>query len=299
MAGVAPGGPPEQSRPSRNLPAPRYATLDAAEIAWDAYLIPDTNTLRNKLGGFDEPYGVVDPDVLAHREERFAAIRMIELRHEPIAGQFDFAHMQQIHEHLFQDVYDWAGQQRTVNMTKSGYSYAPTSKIERMWNQQHEFLMDPAEFADKFAEHWGGVNVAHAFREGNTRSQAVYFAQLADQAGWELDVARLSPDHPESIRDEFVQARFHHQSHSFDHAPLAQVLAKVLTHREPELQRELHPGKDLGSVPHRMARKSETVTVIPTRPKPDLAARYRQFPELAPGAGGEPGDGNPDSDLER
>ncbi|WP_417219614.1 hypothetical protein [Arthrobacter sp.] len=52
---------------------------------------------------------------------------------------------------------------------------------------------------------------AHAFREGNTRSQTVFFEQLARDAGWSLDVARLSPHHPQSVYDAFVAARFEHQ----------------------------------------------------------------------------------------
>ncbi|MET0887127.1 MAG: hypothetical protein ABWX92_11820, partial [Mycetocola sp.] len=79
-------------------------------------------------------------------------------------------------------------------------------------------------------------------------------------AGWDLDIAKLSPDHPESIRDEFIEARFHHQSSGFDHKPLAQVLAKAVTRRETELHREANT----------------------PQAAPSITDRFRRFPELAP-----------------
>lgn len=66
-------------------------------------------------------------------------------------------------------------------------------------------------FVHRLAEHWGEINHRHAFREGNTRTQPAAFAQLAHQAGWELDVARLSPRHEHSMYTQFVDARFEHQ----------------------------------------------------------------------------------------
>ncbi len=51
--------------------------------------------------------------------------------------------------------------------------------------------------------------VVHSFREGNTRTQFVFFSQLAEQAGYRLDTKKFAPGAP--LRDEFVQARFHSQ----------------------------------------------------------------------------------------
>jgi len=253
--------------------------------------------MRNKLGGMLRPSGLRDSDKLEKLEEQLSMARMIELRDSPIAGQFDYAHMQAIHQNIFQDVYAWAGQQRTVDLVKENFDYAPLGEIESLWKDQHTRLMhdamlrgitDPAVFADKLAFHWGAVNYAHGFREGNTRSQTMFFQQLADEAGWELDVTMLDPRHPESIRDEFIAARFHHQSNDFDHAPLAQALSKALTLRDRQLQLERHPGKDRGSVPHQPARGDDlaaglaTVDLDPNPLGADIAARYRRYPELAP-----------------
>jgi cell filamentation protein len=249
----------------RRLSAPVYGIekahrqrgMSPEQIAWEDYFIPGTATMRNKFGASPDSYGVTDPNLLRTLEEQFSMSHMLELQKQPIEGRFDLDHMKKIHAHLFGSVYEWAGQERTVNLVKAGHVYAPLDKIEPMWAQQHRDLTadgmlrgisDPGEFSDKLAKHWGWTNVAHAFREGNTRSQTVFYRQLADEAGWDLDTTRLDPKHPESIRDEFIAARFHHQDNNFDHGPLAETLRQALTLREPQPHRE----------------------------------RYQRFPELAP-----------------
>lgn len=267
----------------------------AEDAAWDAYFIPGTDTMRNNLGGMLRPAGIRDEDKLRKLEEQLSMAQMIELHDDPIPGQFDYAHMKKIHAQLFHEVYPWAGQQRTVDLVKENFSYAPLADVESLWETQHEFLMEDAmlrgitdkdAFTDKLAFHWGMANYAHGFREGNTRSQTMFFHQLADEAGWDLDISMLDPKHPESIRDEFIAARFHHQSSGFDHAPLAEALSKAVTRRDPELQRELYPGKDRGSVPHRPGRAAPVSDMAenntPTTADAVLANRYRRFPELAP-----------------
>lgn len=280
------------SGPSRKLPAPLYGVQkrirDAGktpeQIAWDQYLIPglDEQVLRNKVGGKNEPYGCSDPGLLQRREERWTATRMLEQADDPIPGRFDFAHMQAIHHHLFQDVYEWAGEPRTVNMAKLGHDYIDHAHVEKLWGKlagkieadNHlQGISDPNEFADKLAFVWGRVNVIHAFREGNTRSQAVFFQQFAKQAGWDLDIARLSPKHPRSLRSEFVAARFHHQENHYDHGPLADVLKQVVTPietLEQRLERAAAP-----SIEHERWAPRATVPVASAAPAYDHPDKMR------------------------
>lgn len=235
-------------------------TDEEREAAWEAYLIPglSDDVLRNKLGrSWAEPFGCPDKDELIRLEERFTAFRMIELQQRPMNGDFSLGHMKAIHGHLFQDVYEWAGEHRNVDMIKEGHDYMAHFQIERLWgkvsdyverNNRFQDVDDPAVFADKIAFVWGRVNIIHAFREGNTRSQVLFFDQLCQQAGFELDVARLAPNHPDSVRDEFVAARFHHQDHGYDHAPLAAVLSKLVRPAaqtpEQRLERAATPSVD-------------------------------------------------------
>ncbi|WP_256520741.1 Fic family protein [Rhodococcus qingshengii] len=69
---------------------------------------------------------------------------------------------------------------------------------------------DREEFVVGLAEHWGEINSIHSFREGNTRTQFVFFSELARHAGYELDIMQFAENGP--LREEFVHARFYNQS---------------------------------------------------------------------------------------
>lgn len=91
---------------------------------WDDYFIPGTPVLKNKFTAPGKPHGEPDPNKLRIMEEAAAAFRLEELREHPITGSFDYAHMKAIHRHIFQDVYEWAGQERVGPagfMTKDGH----------------------------------------------------------------------------------------------------------------------------------------------------------------------------------
>jgi fido (protein-threonine AMPylation protein) len=76
----------------------------------DPYVYPGTNVLRD----------IRDPDRLSRFEMDMTTRRIGELTHAPTPGQFDAKHLQAIHRHIFQDVYPWAGEFRTVNISRSG-----------------------------------------------------------------------------------------------------------------------------------------------------------------------------------
>ncbi|MEO7016628.1 MAG: Fic family protein [Leifsonia sp.] len=192
-------------------------------------------------------------DQLRAFEEGAAAIRAVELASSPIQGRFDYDHMKAIHRYLFQDVYVWAGEERVApsdQMVKVGpnvvdfavgdpnapdvaYGYYPAPFIADAAAHQYDLLMKenllqglpPAQFVDRLAEHWGEINTIHSFREGNTRSQFVFFSQLAEHAGYRL--------HPEpfrqggELREEFIAARFYNQA-TGQRSRLAEVLARAV-----------------------------------------------------------------------
>jgi cell filamentation protein len=203
---------------------------------WDDYFIPGTQVLRNKFTAPGKPHGEPDPDALRVMEEGAAAIRMLELFASPIAGRFDYDHMKSIHRHIFQDAYDWAGEERTAPtgqfMTKDGHAYygagphltaAAEEQFARLARKNLLRGLGHEEFAGELAEIWGELNVVHSFREGNTRAQFVFFSWLADQAGHHLEVARFAPG--SELRGDFVVARFHSQD-TGDNARLAEVLRR-------------------------------------------------------------------------
>lgn len=109
------------------------------------------------------------------------------------------AHLRAIHRHLFQDVFDWAGELRTVEISKGGHQFQFRRFIETGMADVHrrlaaqDFLRgsSASEFAESAGAILGDVNYCHPFREGNGRTQLVYLRQLAAQAGHRLRLERL------------------------------------------------------------------------------------------------------------
>jgi len=158
--------------------------------SWDDYYYPGTDVLRNKLG-------IQDKEELERTERRLVDQRM---RQGCPEGNFDLAHLEAIHRHLFQDVYEWAGQLRTVDMYKSAPGeFKPPDRIEMAVHGAHElavqtdFLRDMNvwEFSDKAAQIIGDINQAHPFREGNGRTQFEFLEQLGERAGHNVDTTRI------------------------------------------------------------------------------------------------------------
>jgi cell filamentation protein len=89
----------------------------------DDYCYPGTSVLRNKLNYQDQ-------ESLDLFEAEITTLRMIELQESPIVGNFDLAHLQKIHFHIFQDVYDWAGEIRYVDISRGDSRFANQNYIE-------------------------------------------------------------------------------------------------------------------------------------------------------------------------
>lgn len=158
----------------------------------DDYCYPGTTVLKNKLD-------LTDAEELDAFEAEVSDARADE---ELPAGDLDFKHFKAIHEHLFQDVYDWAGKIRTVRMSKGGNMFCFRENIENQASKlfaqlkKDKFLvgLEPEVLAEKAAHFLSELNVIHAFREGNGRSQLSFFLLLADYAGYPIDLEDLDPD---------------------------------------------------------------------------------------------------------
>ena len=164
--------------------------------SWDSYFADNPRdskiaegqrVLRNLLGA-------TDPATLAEQERAITMRRVFELERNPSEGAFDFDHHRVIHRYIFRDVYEWAGEPRAVDMGKTHRLWPSATLVQSAPGiygaiAEDNYLrgMEPDQFAGRLAEHWGEVNVLHAFREGNTRSQRAFFGQLADRAGYVLD----------------------------------------------------------------------------------------------------------------
>lgn len=144
--------------------------------------------LENKLG-------ITDSAELAREEERISKARALELFEKGLPDTFEvgtFQGLAQIHKYLFEEIYDFAGQVRTVNIAKGNFRFAPVlylesalETIERMPQSTFE------EIIEKYVE----MNVAHPFREGNGRSARLWLdAILKKELKQVIDWSRVDKD---------------------------------------------------------------------------------------------------------
>jgi cell filamentation protein len=186
-------------------------------VSDDPYLYPGTSVLRNRLG-------TTDPDYLDKQERALVALRM---RRDVPRGAFDLQHLRAIHRHLFQDVYDWAGELRTVEISKGRQQFQFRKFIETGMADVHGRLQrsrflkgrTAAAFAAQGAVILGDINYIHPFREGNGRTQLQYLKQLAQGAGHTLDLTRING--PDWIAASVA-------SHAADYQPMAAIIAGAL-----------------------------------------------------------------------
>jgi cell filamentation protein len=120
---------------------------------------------------------------------------------QPIKGDFGFEHFKQIHEFLMSDIYDWAGQIRTVNISKKRTTFLDAASIESVGERcfskiANGYLDNLAfdSFAQRIAEFYNDVNRIHPFREGNGRTQRIYFTQLIRHYGYDINFYEADVD---------------------------------------------------------------------------------------------------------
>lgn len=181
----------------------------------DPYCYKGTEVLKNRLG-------LRDPDLLEAFELEMTTLRAREALPE---GNLDAAHYREVHHHLFQDVYAWAGKYREVRTSKGGNPFCFPEYIEGSMNAVFATLPDVlvAETAEPFVERTaaflGELNAVHPFREGNGRSQLAFVALLGAEAGFPLDFTRVR-------RESFLPAMV--ASYDADLGPLTYELTQLL-----------------------------------------------------------------------
>ena len=186
----------------------------------DVYCIPGTAVLKNKAG-------ITDQDLLDEYEGDFTAIRLLELTQNPIQGSFDLAHLCKIHSYLFQDVYEWAGEVRSVDIIRGDSRFCNVRQIQSYSHtifsglsaEKYLVNLEPTVFANRLAHYLSEVNAIHPFREGNGRVQRLFISQLAEHAGYSLDYSALDQAELYPV----MQASF-----LGDERPLSELILKII-----------------------------------------------------------------------
>jgi len=198
--------------------------MDSPDVV-DPYLIPGTNVLRNRLG-------LTSATELSAAEADLSFARVLQLLETPVPVTNDLNELRKIHFCLFQDVYEWAGDLRTIDVRKNvpgAEFFLPVGFIESAAAICFSELADEGfltglareNFVQRLAYHYEKINYIHAFREGNGRTQRIFWNRLALQAGWELD---WRPVHGE---ENHAAARA--GSDQQDLCPLISMFDKIVT----------------------------------------------------------------------
>ena len=166
------------------------------------YTDPKTGLLRNLQE-------ITDKDVLLFVESGAVTKRLQELYENPIKIK-GIDSLFEIHKHLFQDIYEWAGNKRVVEISKDGKQFFPTSHFDNAFRYINQLIAEfndiPADnkkmLADKLAEILDNVNYLHPFREGNGRTQREFLRLLALEKGLNLN---LNPPDNKSVYERYMK----------------------------------------------------------------------------------------------
>ncbi|WP_128428050.1 Fic/DOC family protein [Streptomyces cyaneus] len=186
----------------------------------DPYVLPN-GVLHNRLG-------ITDAAALAAAEADITRARLLQVDEHAPPGEFDLAHLCRFHAAIFGDLYDWAGELRTVDISKDT-PFCPVQNLAayaaevfgRLAAADHLRGLARGDFVRAAAELYGDINALHPFREGNGRAQRAFLAELSRRAGWLVNWTSLSP---EENREASIK------SFRGDNQPLERMLDRLVSH---------------------------------------------------------------------
>ena len=122
--------------------------------------------------------GLTSSADLAREEERISKKKAAQLFDRKLFDTFDvgtFAGLAEIHQYLFEDIFDFAGEIRTVNLAKGNFHFAPLMYLQAVL---HNIDKMPQSTFDEIVEKYVEMNIAHPFREGNGRSTRIWLDHI-------------------------------------------------------------------------------------------------------------------------
>lgn len=132
---------------------------------------------------------------LAREEERISKKKAAQLFDRKLLDTFDvgtFAGLAAIHKHLFEDIYDFAGELRTVNIAKGNFRFAPLMYLQASLDNIDKM---PQSNFDEIIEKYVEMNIAHPFREGNGRSIRIWLDHiLKNEIGKVVDWSKVDKE---------------------------------------------------------------------------------------------------------
>ncbi|MEB6381218.1 putative adenosine monophosphate-protein transferase Fic [Leclercia adecarboxylata] len=159
----------------------------------DPYLYPGLNVMRNRLG-------IRQAERLAQAAYELTALRAASLGIGPLLR--GLPHLCAIHHHIYQDIFDWAGDIREMDIYQGDTRFCHFAYIEKEGNalmqdlEEEGYLvgLEKADFINRLSHYYCEINVLHPFRIGNGIVQRIFFEQLAIHAGYQLDWRGIDPE---------------------------------------------------------------------------------------------------------
>jgi cell filamentation protein len=162
----------------------------------DFYCYPDTNVLMNL-------FDIRNYDELQEIERKLTYAKIAHLSANPFKGTFELKYLQRIHRFIFMDVYSWAGKIRGGQFFSKGetefcrapmiYTYAD-NVFGKLQSEKWLRGLQREQFIERMAYYMAEINALHPFREGNGRTQRVFFEELARRARYEVNFGNTEPD---------------------------------------------------------------------------------------------------------
>ncbi|MEH3024240.1 MAG: Fic family protein [Pseudomonas oryzihabitans] len=192
--------------------------IDKYGAGQDPYCYPGTTTLRNLLD-------IHDDELLGAAERDLSRLAASELTFE--LPPYDLDYLRRLHRLLFQDIYAWAGELRTLDIAKDSTRFCTVGRLIPEANKLFAKLQAANWFEGQFrdalivrsAEFYGDLNMVHPFRDGNGRAQRLLFEHLIINAGYQIDWSPVA-------RDEWIDANI--AAVHCDYAGLERVFARCI-----------------------------------------------------------------------
>ena len=147
-------------------------------------------------------FNIKDENILKDLETTGTFSKITEYSLNPLFNTFDVNHYKAIHKYLFDDIYEWAGEYRSVDMSKKGTSFAKAESIDKLMTKcfarlqaKNCFLgLSFDIFVDSIVDFYCVTNMIHPFREGNGRTQRLFLTQLINLNNYSIDFSEIDTD---------------------------------------------------------------------------------------------------------
>ena len=147
-------------------------------------------------------FGIKDEDILKELEASVTLAKISRIENDLVEFPITPEGYKSIHRFIFEDIYDWAGEYRKVNISKKGTKFADHESIERLMNSCFERLRSfdnfkessRTDYVKRIADLYQTLNMIHPFREGNGRTERVFISRFVRLQGHYADFSRVDED---------------------------------------------------------------------------------------------------------